>query len=135
MKKIFVLLLFPLLTFSQSKKELITAIQKFQSDLNSEYKNPKETPLRGDNFDNFKNHLALSPEELLISEEDQKQILSIIESLDANYKDIIQLRFFEEKSIKEIAEELNLTVSNTKVRIMRAKKLLAELLKNTEFED
>ena len=50
MKKIFVLLLFPLLTFSQSKKELITAIQKFQSDLNSEYKNPKETPLRGDNF-------------------------------------------------------------------------------------
>ena len=56
MKKIFVLLLFPLLTFSQSKKELITAIQKFQSDLNSEYKNPKETPLRGDNFDNFKEH-------------------------------------------------------------------------------
>ena len=88
-----------------------------------------------DNFDGFKNHLALSPEELLISEEDQKQILAIIESLDANYKDIIQLRFFEEKSIKEIAEELNLTVSNTKVRIMRAKKLLAELLKDKELED
>jgi RNA polymerase sigma factor (sigma-70 family) len=88
-----------------------------------------------DNFDGFKNQLALSPEELLISEEYQKQILSIIESLDSNYKDIIQLRFFEEKSIKEIAEELNLTVSNTKVRIMRAKKLLAELLKNNELEN
>ena len=88
-----------------------------------------------DNFDGFKNHLALSPEELLISEEDQKQIMSVIESLDSNYKDIIQLRFFEEKSIKEIAEELNITLSNTKVRIMRAKKLLAELLKNNEFED
>ena len=88
-----------------------------------------------DNFDGFKNHLALSPEELLISEEDEEQILSIIESLDANYKDIIQLRFFEEKSIKEIAEEQNITIANTKVRIMRAKKLLAELLKNKEFED
>ena len=59
----------------------------------------------------------------------------MIESLDANYKDIIQLRFFEEKSIKEIAEEQNITIANTKVRIMRAKKLLAELLKNKEFED
>lgn len=45
---------------------------------------------------------------------------------------IIHLRFFEEKSIKEIAEELNLSVANTKVRIMRAKKVLAELLNENE---
>jgi len=88
-----------------------------------------------DNFEGFKNQFARSPEELLISEEEQKQILSIIESLDSNYQDIIRLRFFEEKSIKEIAEELGLTVANTKVRIMRAKKVLSELLKNKEFED
>ena len=88
-----------------------------------------------ESFDGFKNQFALSPEELLISEEDQKQIITIIESLDSNYQEIIRLRFFEEKSIKEIAEELNLTVANTKVRIMRAKKVLAELLKNNEFED
>jgi RNA polymerase sigma-70 factor (ECF subfamily) len=42
--------------------------------------------------------------------------------MDVGYQKIIQLRFFEEKSIKEIAEELNLSVANTKVRIMRAKK-------------
>lgn len=88
-----------------------------------------------DNFEGFKNQFARSPEELLISEEEQEQILSIIASLDSNYQDIIRLRFFEEKSIKEIAEELGLTVANTKVRIMRAKKVLSELLKNKEFED
>ena len=55
--------------------------------------------------------------------------------MDANYQEIIRLRFFEEKSIKEIADELNLSVANTKVRIMRAKKVLAELLKNNEFGD
>ncbi|WP_027377713.1 RNA polymerase sigma factor [Kaistella palustris] len=88
-----------------------------------------------DNFDDYKNQFARSPEELLISEEDQKQIHSIIESLDSNYRDIIRLRFFEEKSIKEIAEELQLTVANTKVRIMRAKKVLSELLKTNEFDD
>lgn len=88
-----------------------------------------------DNFDDFKNHFALSPEELLISAEDQKQIVTIIESLDSKYQDILRLRFFEEKSIKEIAEELNITIANTKVRIMRAKKVLSELLKTNEFED
>ncbi len=87
------------------------------------------------NFDHFKNHLALSPEELLISEEDQRQILNIIETLDAKYQEIIHLRFFEEKSIKEVAEELDITVANAKVRIMRAKKLLAGLLKDNSFDE
>ncbi|AZI66475.1 sigma-70 family RNA polymerase sigma factor [Kaistella daneshvariae] len=98
-------------------------------------KKSRENEDTTDSFEGFKNQLALSPEELLISEEDQKQILSSIESLDANYQDIIQLRFFEEKSIKEISEELNITVANTKIRIMRAKKLLAALLKNNSFEE
>ena len=78
----------------------------------------------------YKNEFAKSPEELLISEEDQQKIVKIIETIDAKNQDIIRLRFFEEKSIKEIAEELNISVANTKVRIMRAKKILAELLKN-----
>lgn len=95
----------------------------------------RETEDTTDNFDSFRNQFARSPEELLISAEDQTQILAIIENLDAKYRDIIRLRFFEEKSIKEIAENLGLTVANTKVRIMRAKKVLAEVLKTNEFEN
>jgi len=55
-KYIFIFLLFPLLIFSQkiSKEEL--EVKKFQKELNEEYLNPKETPLRGDNFTNFKAH-------------------------------------------------------------------------------
>lgn len=98
-------------------------------------KKSRENEDSTDNFDDFKNQFARSPEELLISAEDQKKILTTIASLDSNYQDIIRLRFFEEKSIKEIAEELNLTVANTKVRIMRAKKVLAALLKSNDFED
>ncbi|MET3037485.1 sigma-70 family RNA polymerase sigma factor [Chryseobacterium sp. NRRL B-14859] len=88
-----------------------------------------------ENLDQVKNQYAKSPEELMISDEEQKKIIKTIESLDANYQDIIKLRFFEEKSIKEIAEELAISVANAKVRVMRAKKVLAELLKNNEFED
>ncbi len=87
------------------------------------------------NLEEVRNQFAKSPEELLISEEDQNKITKVIESLESNYQEIIKLRFFEEKSIKEIAEELNISVANTKVRIMRAKKVLAELLKNGDSED
>ena len=80
--------------------------------------------------DDFKDEFEKSPEELLISKQQQQHIISTIASMDAQYRKIIELRFFEEKSIKEIAETLNISVANTKVRIMRAKKILAELLKN-----
>lgn len=97
-------------------------------------KKNRENEETKNDFDDVKNQFAKSPEELLISEEDQKKLQKIVESMDANYQDIIRLRFFEEKSIKEISEELNLSVSNTKVRIMRAKKVLAQLLKDNDFE-
>ena len=88
-----------------------------------------------EHLDEVKNQYAKSPEELMISDEEQKKIIKTIESLDKNYQDILRLRFFEEKSIKEIAEELGISVANTKVRVMRAKKVLAELIKNNDFEE
>lgn len=94
----------------------------------------RENEDASDGLENVKNEFARSPEELMISEEDQQRIIKIIETMDAKNQDIIRLRFFEEKSIKEIAEELNLSVANTKVRIMRAKKILAELLKEDETD-
>lgn len=97
-------------------------------------KKSRENEDSSDSLDEVKNVYAKSPEELLISEEEQQKILQIIATMDAKNQDIIRLRFFEERSIKEIAEELNLSVANTKVRIMRAKKVLAELLKDNEAD-
>ena len=91
-------------------------------------KSKKETLT--ENLAEVKNEFEKSPEELLISKQQQQRIISTIASMDINYRKILELRFFEEKSIKEIAETLNISVANTKVRIMRAKKILAELLKN-----
>ena len=58
MKNIRLIILLSLLIscFSFAQKNEIAAIKKFQTELNQEYKNPKETPLRGDNFTNFKEH-------------------------------------------------------------------------------
>ncbi|UZT97194.1 DUF1684 domain-containing protein [Chryseobacterium fluminis] len=56
-KLILILLVVPLFVFSQKmvSKEILE-VKKFQEDLNAEYLNPKETPLRGDHFKNFKGH-------------------------------------------------------------------------------
>ena len=86
-----------------------------------------------DDLEDFVGQFAMSPEELLISVEEQKQLNAIVESMDENYKEIIRLRFFDELSIKEISEKLQLSESNTKVRIMRAKKVLAQLLRDHQF--
>lgn len=51
-----ILLLFSVLLNAQTKKEQIVSIKSFQKDLNTEYLNPKATPLRGDNLKNFKEH-------------------------------------------------------------------------------
>ncbi|WBX96174.1 DUF1684 domain-containing protein [Chryseobacterium gambrini] len=55
-KYLLIFLLFPLLIFSQKFSKEESEIKKFQKELNAEYLNPKETPLRGDNFKNFKQH-------------------------------------------------------------------------------
>lgn len=46
---------FPAEVQSQNLKEILE-IKKFQKELNEEYKNEKESPLRGDNFEKFKEH-------------------------------------------------------------------------------
>ncbi len=62
-------------------------------------------------------------------EEDKYELLELyIKKLNPQYKEIIIKRFFEEKSIKTIAEEMNISPGNVKVRILRAKTLLTSLV-------
>lgn len=57
MKKLsFLFVIFSLFLSAQTKKENLNAIKKFQKELNAEYLNPKESPLRDDNLKNFKKH-------------------------------------------------------------------------------
>ena len=57
MKKLsLLLLLFSQFVISQSVEEHAVEILKFQAELNREYRDVRETPLRGVNFKNFKEH-------------------------------------------------------------------------------
>ena len=71
-----------------------------------------------------------SPEEEMIIDQNLDEILFTIKSLKNEYRQILQLRFFEDKSYKAISKILDQPLNTIKVKILRAKKILAEKLKN-----
>ena len=71
---------------------------------------------------------TLGPEDQLIRSQNLNKLLRQVKSLKPIYRDVIQLRFFQELSHKEIAIQLGLSLSNVKVRLLRAKKLLSEII-------
>ena len=69
-----------------------------------------------------------SIEDKFISEQNLAQLLRDIKKLKPHYQEVIQLRYFREKSYKEIAENLEEPINNIKVKLLRAKKLLAKVI-------
>lgn len=71
-----------------------------------------------------------SPEDKLITDQNLVKLLRDIKKLKPHYQQVINLRFFQELSYKEISQELNEPINNVKVKLLRAKKLLAEIIRN-----
>ena len=69
-----------------------------------------------------------SAEDKLITEQNLAKLLRDIKRLKPHYQEVINLRYFQELSYKEISSELNEPINNIKVKLLRAKKLLAEII-------
>ncbi|CAM1353595.1 RNA polymerase sigma factor [Tenacibaculum insulae] len=72
-----------------------------------------------------------SPEDKIITEQNLAKLLKDIKKLKPKYQEVINLRFFQELSYKEISEKTNEPINNVKVKLLRAKKLLAEIIKKS----
>lgn len=70
-----------------------------------------------------------SPVDQLIIEQNLAELLAYIKMLKPHYQEMINLRYFQEMSYKEMAVEINEPMSNIKVKLLRAKKLLAEIIR------
>ena len=70
-----------------------------------------------------------SVEDQLITEQNLASLLQDIKKLKPHYQKVINLRYFNELSYADIAKELDEPVNNIKVKLLRAKKLLAEIIK------
>ena len=69
-----------------------------------------------------------SAEDDLITEQNLSQLLQYIKQLKPHYQEVIQLRYFQELSYQEISDQLNEPLNNVKIKLLRAKKLLAEII-------
>jgi RNA polymerase sigma-70 factor (ECF subfamily) len=73
---------------------------------------------------------APSAEDRLITEQNLATLLSHIKKLKPHYQEVINLRYFHELSYAEIAAKLGEPVNNIKVKLLRAKKLLSEIIRS-----
>ncbi|MFB9054475.1 RNA polymerase sigma factor [Formosa undariae] len=69
-----------------------------------------------------------SAEDKIITEQNLAKLLRDIKKLKPHYQEVINLRYFQELSYKEISVELKEPINNVKVKLLRAKKLLAEII-------
>lgn len=73
-----------------------------------------------------------SPEDELITEQHLAKLLRDIKNLKPHYQEIINLRYFQELSYKEISVQLKEPINNVKVKLLRAKKLLADIIHDNQ---
>jgi len=78
---------------------------------------------------------SLNPEEEIVSNQQKKFLKNIVQKLPPDYRRIIVLRYFEEFSYGEIAENLQLPLGTVKARLHRSRELLHSTLKKHNIHD
>ncbi|NQX83017.1 MAG: sigma-70 family RNA polymerase sigma factor [Flavobacteriaceae bacterium] len=71
---------------------------------------------------------SLSPIDSLIQKQSIDELEKYMKLLKPNFRNVLRMRYFEEKTYKEISIELEETINNVKVRSLRAKKILLDIM-------
>jgi RNA polymerase sigma-70 factor (ECF subfamily) len=74
----------------------------------------------------------LDPEEKMIKKQKALLMRDVVEKLKPRYKRLVELRYFQERSYEEIADELQLPLGTVKAQLFRAREFLYQILKNQE---
>ena len=74
---------------------------------------------------------SLDPEEEMIKKQKIKLMRDLVEKLKPRYRNLIELRYFNELSYEEISETLDLPVGTVKAQLFRARDLLYNVLKDS----
>jgi RNA polymerase sigma-70 factor (ECF subfamily) len=74
----------------------------------------------------------LDPEENMIKKQKAILMRDVVEKLKPRYKRLVELRYFQERSYEEIADELKLPLGTVKAQLFRAREFLYQILKSQE---
>jgi RNA polymerase sigma factor (sigma-70 family) len=72
------------------------------------------------------------PEEKMIEKQKIKLMREVVDKLKPHYKQLVQLRYFDELSYEEIAVEMDLPLGTVKAQLFRAREFLYNIVKGVE---
>lgn len=75
---------------------------------------------------------SLDPEENMIKKQKADQLKEVVDKLKPRYKRLVELRYFQELSYEEIAQELNLPLGTVKAQLFRARDFLYQIIQNSK---
>jgi len=74
----------------------------------------------------------LTPEEISIKEQKIQYLRQLVSKLKPRYRQLIEMRYFQQLAYEEIAEELDLPLGTVKAQLFRARDMLFQVLKNSK---
>ncbi len=75
---------------------------------------------------------VLDPEESVIKKQKVELMRVVVEKLKPKYRQLIEMRYFEELSYEEISVKLELPIGTVKAQLFRARDFLYNILKSSE---
>ncbi len=75
---------------------------------------------------------GLDPEESFMKKQKIILMRQVVEKLKPHYRNLVELRYFQELSYEEIATELDLPLGTVKAQLFRAREFLYQILKNSQ---
>jgi RNA polymerase sigma factor (sigma-70 family) len=70
----------------------------------------------------------LNPEETSIKKQEREKLKNIIDHLPQRYRTLIILKYYDEKSYEEIAQQLDLSLGTVKAQLFRARDLMSKVM-------
>ncbi|HQS05361.1 MAG: RNA polymerase subunit sigma-24 [Sphingobacteriales bacterium 17-39-43] len=101
--------------FIRKKRLNVVSLQS----LSDEDKDEKQLQIASD---------ALNPEQTSIKKQESEKLKSIVEQLPQRYRTLIILRYYDEQSYEEIAQQLDLPLGTVKAQLFRARDLMSNIM-------
>jgi RNA polymerase sigma-70 factor (ECF subfamily) len=71
---------------------------------------------------------GLNPEEISIRKQESEKLKNMVEQLPLRYRTLIVLRYYDELSYEEIAQQMDIPLGTVKAQLFRARDLMANIL-------
>jgi RNA polymerase sigma-70 factor (ECF subfamily) len=68
----------------------------------------------------------------MIKRQKEKLMRNVVDKLKPRYRQLVEMRYFQELSYEEIAEQLDLPLGTVKAQLFRAREFLLQIVKKSE---